>query len=46
MLKLEEEDGLAIEKVEEQEGEDYHTFTKIEFILEILKQEKELFQNF
>ena len=45
MLKLEEEDGLAIEE-EEQEGEDYHMFTKIEFILEMLKQEKELFQKF
>ena len=29
MLKLEEEDGLAIEEEEEQEGEDYHMFTKI-----------------
>ena len=45
MRKLKEEDGLAVEE-EEQEGEDYHTFIKIEFILEILKQGKELFQTF
>ena len=46
MLKLEEEDGLAIEEEEQQEGENYHMFTKIEFILEMIKQEKELFQKF
>ena len=27
------------------EGVDYHTFIKIEFILENLKQEKELYQK-
>ena len=44
MLKWEEEEGLAVEEGE-QEGEDCHTFIKIEFILENLKQEKELYQK-
>ena len=35
--------GLAVEE-EEQEGEDYHRFIKIEFIFE--KHLKQLFQKF
>ena len=47
VLKWEEEDGLVVEEEEEKEEEAYHTFIKIEFILEkVLKQEKELFQKF
>ena len=48
VLKWEEEDGLVVEEEEEEKEEEaYHTFIKIEFILEkVLKQEKELFQKF
>ena len=46
MLKWEEEAALAAEEEKEKEGVDYHTFIKIEFILENFKQEKELFQKF
>ena len=46
MLKREEEGVLAEEEEKEKEGVDYHTFIKIEFILENLKQEKEMFQKF
>ena len=45
MLKREEEGVLAVEEEKEKEGVDYHTFIKIEFILENLKQKKELFQK-
>ena len=34
MPKWEEEDGLSVEEEKEKEGEGYHTFTKIEFILD------------
>ena len=43
---LKEEEGVLVVEEEEKEGVDYHTFIKIEFILENLKQEKELFQKF
>ena len=45
MLKWEEEGVLAVEEENEKEGVDYHTFIKIEFTLENLKQEKDLFQK-
>ena len=45
MLKWEGEVVLAVEEEEKREV-DCHMFIKIEFILENLKQDKELFQRF
>ena len=45
LRKLEEEDGLAVEE-EEQEGEDYHTFIKIEFIWKSSNRERSCFKHF